>query len=135
MLCGIVRFISWVAQFLKPVTIKGVQTLLKAGGEAIKEGAMVKDVITSTLKPTLGAVLGATVDKVASKLIKMRNNQNDAPPPNPPIMLLSLIWLGQIKSGAVLLYERRHLNEASIYLTSYQVFFIFKMAIIGGDVT
>ena len=67
--------------------MKGAQTLLKAGSEAIKVGATVKDVIKSTLKPTVGAVSGATVDHVASKLIEMRNNQNDAPPPNPPIVL------------------------------------------------
>ena len=71
---GIVHFIPRVTQFLKPVAMKGVQTLLKAGSKAIKEGATVKDVIKSTLKPTVGAVLGATVDKVASKLIEMRNN-------------------------------------------------------------
>ena len=47
---GIVRFISRVAQFFKPVAMKGVQTLLKAGSKAIKEGATVKDVIKSTLK-------------------------------------------------------------------------------------
>ena len=61
--------------------MKGVQTLLKASSKAIKEGTTVKDVIKSTLKPTVGAVLGATVDQVASKLIEMRNNQNDAPRP------------------------------------------------------
>ena len=87
---GIVRYIPRVTQFLKPVAMKGIQTLLKAGSEAIKEEATVKDVIKSTLKPTVGAVLGATVDEVASKLIEMRNNQNDAPPPNPPIMLPEL---------------------------------------------
>ena len=67
--------------------MKGIQTLLKAFSEAIKEGATIKDVIKSTLKPTVGAILGATVDQVASKLIEMRNQQNDAPPPNPPIIL------------------------------------------------
>ena len=63
---GIVQFIPRVAQFLKQVAMKGVQTLFKANSEAIKEGATVKDVIKSTLKPTVGAVLGATVDQVAS---------------------------------------------------------------------
>ena len=77
---GIVRYIPRVTQFFKPVAMKGIQTFLKAGSEAIKDGATVKDVIKSTLKPTVGAVLGATVDQVASKLIEMRNNQNDAPP-------------------------------------------------------
>ena len=42
------------------------------------------------LKPTVGADLGATVNQVASKLIEMRNNQNNAPPPNPTIMLPEL---------------------------------------------
>ena len=74
---GIVRYIPRVTQFLKPVAMKGIQTLLKAGSEAIKEGSTVKDVIKSMFKPTVGAVLGATVDQVASKLIEMRNNQNE----------------------------------------------------------
>ena len=94
---GIVRYIPMVTQFLKPVAMKGIQTLLKAGSEAIKEGATVKDVIKSTLKPTVGAILGATVDQVASKLIEMRNNQNDANPPNPPIMLPELNQAGSGK--------------------------------------
>ena len=84
---GIVRVIPRVAQFFKPVAMKGVQTLLKDGSKAVKMGATVKDVIKSTLKPTVGAVLGATFDQVASKLIKMRNNKNDAPPPNTPIVV------------------------------------------------
>ena len=77
--------------------MKGIQTILKAGSEAIKEGATVIDVIKSTLKPTVGAVLGATVDQVASKLIEMRNNQNDAPQSNPPIMLPELNQAGSSK--------------------------------------
>ena len=93
----IVWFIPKIAQFLKPVAIKGAQTLLKAGSEAIKEGATVQDVIKSTLKPTVGAVLGATVDQVASKLIEMRNNQNDASLPNPPIVVPELIQVGSGK--------------------------------------
>ena len=53
---GIVRFIQRVAQFLKPVAMKGVRTILKAGTEASKEVATVKDVIRLTLKPTVSAV-------------------------------------------------------------------------------
>ena len=105
---GKVRFIPRVAQFLKPVAMKGVQTLLKAGSEAIKKGATVKDVIKSTLKPTVGAVLGATVDQVASKLIEMRNNQNDAPPPNPPIMLPEFNQGGSGK-------KRRRVRKVVVY--------------------
>ena len=88
------QYIPRVTQFLKPLAIKNILTLLKAGSEAIQKGATVKDVIKSTLKPTVGVVLGATVDQVASKLIEMRNNQNDAPPPNPPIMLPELNQAG-----------------------------------------
>ena len=47
------------------MAIKAAQTLLRAGSEAIKENATVKDVITSTVQPTVGVVLGATVDQVA----------------------------------------------------------------------
>ena len=57
--CGL--FLQWRG-FSKPLAIKGAKTLLKLGSEAIKEGATIKDVIKSTLKPTVGAVLGATVD-------------------------------------------------------------------------
>ena len=74
--------------------MKGVQTLLKAGSEAIKEGATIKDVIRTTLKSTVGAVLGATVDQVASKPIEMRDNQNDAPPPNPPTVVPEFVQAG-----------------------------------------
>ena len=77
--------------------MKGAQTLLKAGSEAIKRGATVNDVIKSTLTPTVGAVLGATVDQVASKLIEMRNNQNDSPPSNPPIVLPEMNQAGSGK--------------------------------------
>ena len=88
------RFIPGVKQFLKLVAIKSVQTSFKANSEAIKDGATVKDVIKFTLKPTVGAILNATVDLVASKLIEMRNNQNDAFPPNPPIMVPELNQAG-----------------------------------------
>ena len=77
--------------------MKGAQPFLKAGSEAIKEGATVKDVIKSRLKPTVGAVWGATVDQVESKLIEMRNNQNNAPPSNPPIVLPELNQAGSGK--------------------------------------
>ena len=89
-------------RFFKPVAIKGVQTLLRAGSEAIKEGATVKDVIKSTVQPTVGAVLGATVDHVASKLIDMRDKHAAAPPPNPPMVLPETVQAGSGKK------RRRH---------------------------
>ena len=83
-----------MARFLKPVAIKGAQTLLKSGSEAIKENATVTDVIKSVLKPTVGAVLGGTVDQVASNLIHMRDNHDAAPPPNPPNVLPEIVQAG-----------------------------------------
>ena len=97
-ICGIVRYIPRVTQCLKPVAMKGIHTILKAGSKAITEGATVKDVIKSRLIFTVGAVLDATVDQVASKLIEMRNKQNDEPPPNPPIMLPELNQAGSGKT-------------------------------------
>ena len=91
---GILQFIPTVARFLKPVVIKGTQTLLKSGSEAIKEGATIKDVIKSTLTPTVGAVFGATVEQVASKLIQMRDNNDTAPPPNQPIVVPESVQAG-----------------------------------------
>ena len=85
-----------VGRFRKPVAITGAQTLLKSGRKAIKGGATVNDVIISALKPTVGAVLSSTVDKVASNLIQMRDNPAAAPPPNPPIVLPEIV---QAKSG------------------------------------
>ena len=105
---GILQFFPKVARFLKPVVIKGAQTLLKSGSEAIKEGATFKDVIKSTLTPTVGAVLGATVDQVASKLIQMRDNNNAAPPPNPPIVVPEIV---QAVSG-------RKRRRAPVYKTA-----------------
>ena len=61
-------------------------------------GATVKDVIKSTLKLMVGADLGARVDQVASKLIEMRNNLNDAPPLNAPIVVPELIQAGSGKT-------------------------------------
>ena len=91
------QFISKVAQFFKLVAMKGVQTLLQAGSKAIKGGATVKDVIKSKLKTTVGVVLCATVDQVASKLIEMRDKQNDAPQPNPPIVVPEFVQAGSGK--------------------------------------
>ena len=91
---GILQVFPKVAWLFKPVVIKGAQTLLKSGSEAIKEGAIFKDVIKSTLTPTVGAVLSATVDQVASKFIQMRDNINAALPQNPLIGVPEIIQAG-----------------------------------------
>ena len=94
---GIWRFISSVARFLKPVAIMGAQTRLKSISEAIKESANLKYVIKSALKPTIGAVLGAMVDLVASNLIQTRDNHDAAPPPNPPFLVPEIVQAGSGK--------------------------------------
>ena len=55
---------------------------MKAGSEAIKDGATVNEVLTSTLKPTIGAVLTATAEQVANHM--KRDKPTAAPPPGPP---------------------------------------------------
>jgi hypothetical protein len=67
-----------ICRFFRPVTIKGAQTFLKSASEAIKDGATVKDVLSSTLKPNIGAVLGATAEQVANRFI------SDKPSAAPP---------------------------------------------------
>ena len=105
---GIMRYNLWVSLFLKLVAMKDIYIVCIAGFESIKESATVKDVINSTLKPTVGAVLGATVDQVASKIIEMRNNQNDANPPNPAIMLAELNQAGSgLKRRSQTLYKKK----------------------------
>ena len=44
-LSGMMRYIPRVTQFLKPVPMKGIQTLLIHGSKASKKGATIKDVI------------------------------------------------------------------------------------------
>ena len=47
-------------RFFRPVAKTGVQTMLTSASDAIKDGSLIKEVLTSTLNPTIGAVLGAT---------------------------------------------------------------------------
>ena len=68
-------------RFFRPIALKGAQTLLKAGGEALTDGATVKGVLKSTLTPTIGAVLGATADQMANRLAP--DKLTAAPPPGP----------------------------------------------------
>ena len=114
--------------------MKETQTVLKAGSKAIKENALVKDVIRITVKSTVGVVLSATVDQVASQLIEMNDKQNDASPLKTFIVMPDVVLAVSGKSGAVDLYMR-HQNVLSIHQNSDQLFVILKMAIIGGDVT
>jgi hypothetical protein len=64
------------------VAISGAKTLLKAGSEAINDGATFKDVLSQTLKPTVGSLLTATAEQVANRLVA--DQPTAAPPPGPP---------------------------------------------------
>ena len=66
----------------KPVAIKGAQTLLKAGSKAIKDCATVREVLSSTLKPTISAVLGATAKQVANRFTSEKPTAAPLPGPS-----------------------------------------------------
>ena len=85
------QFIPMVALFFKPVTIKRALALFKSCNEAIKEGATIKEVIKSALIPTVGAVLGATLNQVVSNLIQIRNTHDDKLPHYSPIVVPEIV--------------------------------------------
>ena len=99
-------------RFFRPVAKTGVQTLLKSASEAIKDGATVKDVLTSTLKPTIGAVLGATAEQVANHFTSEKPTA--APPPGPPVDTTGNVLVGTQapQKGAG---KRKHKVSASVY--------------------
>ena len=63
--------------------MKGAQALLKAGGEAFKDGATVTEVLTNTLKPAVGTVLATKAEQVAIHF--MADIPTAAPGPAPTI--------------------------------------------------
>lgn len=101
-------------RFFRPVVVKGAQTLLKAGSEAIKEGTTPKDLLTNVLKPTIGAVLGATADQIANRLT--------APPPVPPTSNPAAELVGTQSSQQTGSGKRKrpvYKTKAKKYKTSY----------------
>jgi hypothetical protein len=79
---GLGDVIRGIWRFFRPVAMSGAKTLLKAGSEAIKDGATIKDVLSQTLKPTVGTMLSATAEQVANRLAA--DQPAAAPPPGPP---------------------------------------------------
>ena len=135
MLLIILLFICTVARFFKLVKIKGAQTFLKCGSEAIEEDATIKDVIKSALKHANGAVLGATVDQVAFIFIQIRDNHYAAPLPNPPIVVSVIIQAGSgTKRRRAPVYKKLP-NISCIHSTSDKFFIILKIAKMGGEMT
>jgi hypothetical protein len=72
-----------VWHFFRPIAMTGAKTLLKAGGEALKDGATVKEVLSNTLKPAVGAVLASTAEQVTNKFLI--DKPTAAPGPAPAI--------------------------------------------------
>ena len=64
----------------------------------------------------------------------MWNCLNDAPSPNPPIVVLKFFQAGQVKRDTDDLYIKSP-NVATIRLTSDQLFIIFKIATIRNNMT
>lgn len=85
---------------------------LKDGGEAIKDGATVKDVLASSPKPTVETLLGATAEQVASRL--NAETPAAAPPPGSPdtYTIPQLIGSGQRKRHCV--YKTKTFNYEKI---------------------
>lgn len=79
---GLGDVLGGIWRFFRPVAMSGARSLLKAGSEAIKDGATFKDVLKQTLKPTVGSMLSATTEQVANRL--MGDQPTAAPPPGPP---------------------------------------------------
>ena len=116
------------------MAIKKAQTLLKAGNETIKKGAKVKGVIKYTLKTTVGAVLGATVEQVAFILIEIWDKQNEAPLPNLPIVLPELIQAGPgTKRSCRSVYKTPKRSKCSS--NQRPTIYNFKMASNNSNVT
>ena len=55
--------------FFRPIIFNETAAALKAGGEPFKHGATVKEIITSTLKPTVKTVLATTLEQVANHFL------------------------------------------------------------------
>ena len=79
----ILRHLRDIVRFFCPVARTGLRTLLTAGGEAIKDGASVKDILSNTLKPTVSSILTSTAEQVSNKLLA--DKPATAPPPAPEI--------------------------------------------------
>lgn len=66
-------------RMFRPVLVRGAQTALKAGGEALTNTSSLKDVLRSTIKPTVGSLLGATAEQLSKHMSDERSAA--APPP------------------------------------------------------
>ena len=77
-----------------PVAKDGFAAFLRAGGESMKDGSTWKQALKSSIKPTIGAVLTATADQIASSKQIADEQPAAAPPPGPPIAHTDSVLVG-----------------------------------------
>ena len=80
---GVGDILQSVWRFFRPIAMNGARTMLKAGGEALKDGSTIKEVLSNTLKPTVGAVLASTAEQVTDRFLV--DKPTAAPNPAPII--------------------------------------------------
>ena len=97
---GIGDVLKSVWRFFSPVAREGAKTLLKAGSDAMKEGASVKDIVQATLKPTLSAVVGATTQQIAKKILNDGSPPETAAPPVNPADQSGNANVGTVQAGS-----------------------------------
>ena len=78
---GIGDIIRGAWRFFRPNIFKGTAAALKAGGKAFKDGATVKEIITNTLKPTVGTVLATTSEQVTNHFFADKPTAAPGPAP------------------------------------------------------
>lgn len=106
-------------RFFRPIAVSGASTLLKAGGEALKDGTTVKEVLKQTLKPTIGAVLGATGEQVANHFAE---KPTAAPPPGPPTEMPGAAGVGTQRGSGKRksVYKRKKSQAKRLNYYQYQ---------------
>ena len=68
-------------RYFRPIIFKGTAAALKAVGDAFKDNATVKEIITNTLKPTVGTVLVTTSEQVANHFVADKPTAAPGPAP------------------------------------------------------
>ena len=78
---GIGDIIRGAWRFFRKTIFKRTAAALKAGGEALKDGSKVKEIITNTLKPTVGTVMATTSEQFANHFLADKPTAAPGPAP------------------------------------------------------
>ena len=107
---GIGDIIRGTWRFCRPIIFKGTAAALKAGGEALKDGATVKEIIINTLKPTGGTLLATTLEQIPNHFLAFKPTAAPRPAPiigPPPGTLVEPLPI-QSGSGKLKSVYKRH---------------------------